>query len=817
MRLVLLAAMAALLAPLAAQNRTRLEVSFPSTTTVYVEARLSELKGFGLTEMGEAISKEIDLPDLGKLVEQSLALKLSDAEVRALASGTRTVAVGVLDITLKGPKFQIVIEHENLKALDASLAKGLKEGIDTLAGAEDYDGTPIYELALSLGETTADDEWGGLRMDSKVRSWLAEQQFYLAIYQQHYLVLASTSGAVKDALDGLAFPDDPAETLLGNKRYLEAIAQYKDPVGLVFVNIQTLITIMERLGGDKGSTLTMIWAEIMRGDPEQARFIGELLQYQQFKSFAGAVFPIDYSGGGGGAVRMDARLTFHNAPGWFEALRTPPAKPLFTDMLPPDALSVSSLSLQDPAAFYNRVRGFFVGRAKEAGQADLVTAMENGEAEAGVEAEFMNRLLSHVQGGLSVAVVAPELPGGAERRRRRDYDPVTAMLIGIKDVRSAERFLFDELLETRLGDSLKEFLNARTRVVVEGGVEINISEDGKNAHAFVPTEGAAGVLVCGQAQAVRRILAARASGDVLAKDKVYQQTQGMIWEQSVSWQFLHLGRVLSLALAAETRPRGGSENVPSQEQPRDDTEDDHNALRRLEALLRDTVLISAARSEETIYEMRVVATGWPTGAGVQEVARQFRDAGRNQEVSADLHEVRNAAATYVAMKGAAPKAVGDLEKAGYLRRHEHAVDPYGNDDSAERLYVLAAQTAKPDIRQGILLAYQEKPGLDGRHVVVLWNDHVLTLEPGQLQDAIARAAEGRAVDDAVYRDELPPLHTRVTSRNRDMAEVPEPVRIVQVKVIDDDGNESEILVPEDRVMAATEEHLDAAEEASKDE
>lgn len=810
MRLILLAALAALLSPLAAQDRVRLEVSFPTTTTVYVEARVSELKGFGLTEMGDSISKEIDLPDLGKLVETSLALKLTDAEVRALASGTRTVAVGLLDITLKGPKFQVVIEHNDLKSLEGALEAGLKQGVDTIAGAEDYDGTPVYELALTLGETEADDDFDFLRLDRRVRNWLAEQQFFLAIYKHRYLVLASTSGAVKDALDGLAFPDDPAETLLGNKRYLEAIAQYKDPVGLVFVNIQTLITIMERLGGDKGSTLAQIWEMAMNGRPEEGRFLGELLQYQQFKSFAGAVFPIDYAAGQGGSLRMDARLTFHNAPGWFEALRTPPAKPLFTDMLPPDTLNVTTLSLKDPAELYNRARGFFVGRATEAGLADLVAGMKEGEANLGVDAEFMNRALGHLQGGAAFAVMPPELQPG-EGRRKRDYNPIMAALFGIKDTAAAERYLFDEFLESKLGDELKGMINSRMRVVMRDDLELKISENGVLAYVFVPTQGAAGVLVIGQTAAVERILKTRAAGNALSADKVFQHTQAKMWDECVSWNFVHLGRVLSLGVAAESRfARFGEERVQEQEQPRDDTADDQNALRRFESLLRDAVIISASRSEETMVEMRIVATGWPTAERVQEVARQFRDAGRNKEISADLREVRQAAVTHLVLKGATPKSVTELEKAGYVRRHEHVVDPYGKDDgAADRLYVLAPQAAKPDIRQGILLAYQEKPGLDGRHVVVLWNDHVLTLEPAELNDAIERAAKGLPVNDPAYREALPPLHTRVRTREIDLAEErPRPVRMVQVKVIDDDGNESELEVPEENAMKATEEHLD---------
>jgi hypothetical protein len=191
---------------------------------------------------------------------------------------------------------------------------------------------------------------------------------------------------------------------------------------------------------------------------------------------------------------------------------------------------------------------------------------------------------------------------------------------------------------------------------------------------------------------------------------------------------------------------------------------------------------------------------------------------RNFEARDDLIRVREAATTSFALRGEPPATVESLVEAGHLVRPEWAIDPFGtdNDKPSTRTYAIAPAPKDVDIRQAILLAHQREPGLDGKHLAILWNRHVVALTPEQLKSALERAAKGEPLDEAMYSVLLKPLHEREPGRPPFAPEVVRAKRMVEVVVIDDDGEEETIEVEPKDAAGQVEKTLDEGAEAKKE-
>jgi hypothetical protein len=189
----------------------------------------------------------------------------------------------------------------------------------------------------------------------------------------------------------------------------------------------------------------------------------------------------------------------------------------------------------------------------------------------------------------------------------------------------------------------------------------------------------------------------------------------------------------------------------------------------------------------------------------------FRDVKRNEQVRDDLLQIRQAAFTRFAIQGTPPTTLEALLEAGYLSDREATMDAFHDEP-----YLLAQTPADVDSRQGVLLAYQGKPGLRGLHLAVLWNSHIVALTPDQLTEAVERAGRGEALDEeryrqamiALFREDLRPVPMDVVTFESDDAEL---------VVIDDDGNEEEIRLDKDGLRQQAEGILDEKEADGKKE
>jgi hypothetical protein len=793
--------------PLFAQDEkpaVDLAVAFPATTMVYVRADTHDyFESLNPKELLAGIEGDFSLPDLGQIARDRLELDLTDSEAGDLAAGIRKFAVGLLDVGLSGPKFAIVIEHKDLSALSRALKDAQKDGASTVPDVQDYYGTLVYEIELPLPPTESRDDFTPDL--NPFSSWATNQAYWVAVFN-NFLVIATSDNAVKDAVDYLSYPEDPMDTLLGNSRYKEAIADFEKPQGLLFVNVQSVINTIERIAGDKGSAAGM-WGMFadMLGTSEEIRFYVNLIQYEQFKSFAAGFWLDEQSL----TVRMDANLVFHNAPGWFEAVRIEPKPMPLTDYIPSDAMFAVTDCVEDVNGLYDRAREFFASRAKAAGHARLVEAWDEWEKQLSGNGVTVKETLSQL--GLGQAMILMPKTGALEYA-----NPVAeAWLFGLKNRKHAEEYFYGKLLNSPQRDAVHELEGALTPITVVNGVEVHHDLEGNWAFAFLDAPEGAGVFAAGELSVIKRVIEARSQGTALSSMAAWRDARELLYDTGSVHLYLNFGAILRSmnVFSARSIMWGFDMGEEVDKFDRDDTEKDDDPIPYLSEFFSKTVIVGSARSDDSSVSFRLAAAGWPDRERMRGMAMHYRDVERNRQVRDDFVRVRNAARTHLAVKGKAATEVKQLVETGQLAREEWAVDPYGANDEGgkQREYVLAPVPADVDIRQAILCAHQREPGLRGNYLAILWNSHVVELTPQGLKQALALAAKGQPLpaEGVWYRDALKPLHTLRDPRTRreEVEEWDAPTE-VEVAVIDDEGNETTIRVEESELQGKTEEHLD---------
>lgn len=804
-----------LAAPLWAQEEKKpidLAVAFPTTTMVYLRADTSDyFDALNPQELFAGLEGDLRLPDLGEIVRDRLELELSDKEIAELTRGVRGSAFGLLDIGVSGPRFQIVIDHQHLGALSRALKQAHATGMVTVPDVEDYEGTPVYELQLPLPASAPRDDFSAEL--NPLSGWLSSESLWVAIFNNRYLVIATSDNAVKDAVDFLAFPDDPFDTLQGNSRYKEAVAGFDKPQAVFFVNVQAVINTMERLAGDKGSSgpLQNILEWTLGVNNQQVQFFFGLLQYEQFKSFA-AGFWIDEKAL---TLRMDANLVFHNAPGWFETVRIEPKPMPLTEFIPADAMLAVTDCVDDVSGMYERVREFFFERARAAGQQALVDGWQDAEKAMQDDRVALDDALAQLGAGQAFVM----LPRGV--KDSKDDVVEVAGILGLKNRKQAEEFFYARLLGSKLGGVFRMMEGEITPVEVVHGVEIHQDDAGNVAYAFMDGEGESGVLVIGMPGAVKRIVAARHAGGNLKSLASWQDARNLLWSQGSTHMYLNFGAMLSLMSDAVRVSRFWYEDPQGDKFDRDDTEQDDDPIPFLSDFFKNTIVLGSARSSEQGVSMRLAAAGWPDRNKLRKMGLHYRDVGRNQQVRDDFVRVQKAAESFLAIKGQPATEIRQLLESGQLEREDWGIDPYGADagDAQPRHYALAPVPADVNIREPILCAYQAQPGLRGNHLAVLWNSHIVELTPDGLKKALELAKAGKPLppDGDWYRDALKPLHSHPDPRRRPAREYWEEEDTgVEVTIIDDEGNEAAAKVEEDKVLTETEAILNARDAAKKD-
>lgn len=803
MRKCLAVMLLALCVPLTAQEdeqHTDLAVAFPSTTLVYGSADVGGyLEALNPSELFAGLDVGTRLPDLGDFLRDRIELTMTDAEFEALQGGVNRAALGLLDIAVAGPRLQLVIEHKDLSALARALKQAHADGVLSMIDMEDYYGVPIYEIEAPRGSRdTEADPFGMASPEQALADWAAVAHVWVAIHGDKHLVIATSQSAVKDAVDYLSYPEDPLDTLLGNSRYKEAMAEFKDPQAQLFINVQSVINTVERLAGDGGSSgplQDIVRAMVGVGNEEVQFYIG-LIQYEQFKSFAAAGW-IDEQAL---TLRIDARFVFHNPPGWLDALRVE-ARPMpFTKLIPADSTFAMTTSIDDAPTLYGTIKEFLKSRAATAGHTDVIDALEEAEEMLQGEDALLGQLLGHMGVGQAFVVLPPHADSGRE--------PPSAAILGLKDRKAAELFLYEKCMDSPIGSLFREAESGLSSVTFLHGVEIHHDPANTFAFAFMDLDGDAGALVMGTYTAVERIIKASFEDGGMAHMGTWNRVHPLMAKVAGPHMYINFGAIMKMVATFTTMIRFW--DVEAKPVDRDDTEKDDDPMPHLADFFGETVIVGSAVSHESSISFRVIAGGWPDRERIRTLAIHFRDVERNRQIRDDYARVMDASHAHFAIKGAPATAVSALLEAGLLDQEEWAVDPFGVEDDTPRHYAVAPVPADVDIRQAILLAYQAKPGLRGNHLAVLWNGHVVELTPAALANALVLAAEGKPLppEGDWYKDALRPLYETTDPRTR-----PEPEWWdeggVEVRVIDDQGNEILHEVDEDKdTMQEVEKILD---------
>lgn len=756
---------------LAAQDKqVELPVAYPSTTIAYMEGDLGRFTPI-LTELMRALGSEARVPDFGKEISERLDIEMTDAEVRKLVSGIQRASWGLLDIGIGRPrlKMQIVLRHEDPSLLAKALARAKETGAESIVDAQEYEGVSIYEVELPAREVEVDPEgWG---RTNPMDDFLAFDSLFIAVQGKH--VIASTGlNYVKDTLDFLSFPDDATDTLSGNKRYKDALAEFEKPDMLVFVNTTALINTIERVSGDKGnSPLNDFFGGLIR-------FSGELLEYKQLKSIAAGVWIDDKTN----TLKADARVQFHNEPAWYSAIKLKPVPQPLAEFVPVDTVSGTTYGIEKPRELYTKVMELLRSRAKESGQQEVLRELDRFEEMAsaqGVKVEEILDQLAHAQALLI-------LPASGDASRGRYRGPSIVGLFRLRDVKEAETFLYEKLLRTKLGEELRK---SDVDITMIDDVEIHHPHAGRDrdplAYAFVKD-----VFIVGSLDGIKRVVEARKQGTTLDSMPAYKQARGMIWEKCGSTSYLNVGAYIEL-MSGNFRRYSDFEDRRADVV--DATQEDANSAPYLARFFRGTVLVWGTQARENELAMRLSVAGFPSTEQFKEMAAHFRDVARNKQVRNDFVQILDGATTHFALKGKAAKSVDEIKAGGFLPKSKQFIDPF-SDEGEQRAYAFAEVPENLDIRQAILLAHQQKPGLDGKHLAVLWNGHIVKLTPQELSRAADRAKKGQPLDRYARIEPL------VAARPRGV-KVPK-VETMDVEVIDDDGTERSVEAAEGDALDA---------------
>lgn len=808
--LTVLCAVALLATTLYAQDKAvDIAVAYPSTTMVYGSMDNSRLtKDLELDELIKSLGSETGMPGLDDLLVDRLELQLTPAEIKKLISDLKRSSFGLLDVGVTGPKLLGVFEVADLAAVSRALRQARQQDRATIPAVKDHYGTDIYAVEFPM-PAEAIQPGRGMRMNP-FGGWVQDQEFWISVFQGRWLVVSNSFTAVTDALDFLSFPDDTVDTLISSARYREAIKEYSKPDALLYVSIESVINAVERLGGDQGRG--MMWWQMlgwwfpMDIDDGAAGFMVRLLQYEQFKSASAAMWLDEAKA----TMRIDVGFAFHNAPGWFDALRIEPQKRPFADMIPSDTTLALTECVKDPMALYREVQEFFVTRARTAGQDELAEAWERWEQGLTAEGANLEEMLGHLAGEQALIL----LPKQEESDTPFDLQPATyAAMFSVKDCAAAEKYLFENLLPSPLGEFLRPAEGGLTPVEIHNGIEIHYASVGNVAFALVPKQDGSGVLMFGESEAIKRIVDAHTAGKNVATLTSWKAAQAMLPEKSSMGMYLNagalikaVGNIFSLFNNAWWWDQEGNDGFD-----RDDTDKDQDQIPYVSEFFGNTVIAGGAQSEQAGVMLRLVAAGWPARAQMQEMVSHFRDVKRNREVRDDLLKVREGVLAHLAIKGSLPKDMPALVTNGYVRDTEVTQDPFSGDMKLE--YKLAEVPETVDSRQAILLAYQPAPGLRGNHLCVLYNQHIVELTPENLTKAIARAKAGESLEEALYAEKLQPLHNQNLRVPRFVEEDWD--NQLEVVVIDDQGEEEVLEVEEDAARETTERVLDEKEAAKK--
>ena len=212
-RLLPLMLLVACAGTLCAQEKpTELAVGYPSTTIAYVEGNVDTLmKTLTDPSLLKGLGVEMEMPDLGKLVTESLDIELSDAEVRELIGGIQRASWGLLDIGVGRPrlKMQIVLRHKDPALLSRALARAQQQGADTIVSVQEYEGVKIYEIELPAREVQVDPEaWGA---SNPMDDFYAFDTLFVAVQGGRHIIAATGLNYIKDSIDflfGLTFAGD---------------------------------------------------------------------------------------------------------------------------------------------------------------------------------------------------------------------------------------------------------------------------------------------------------------------------------------------------------------------------------------------------------------------------------------------------------------------------------------------------------------------------------------------------------------------------------------------------------------------------------
>ncbi len=808
-----------LFAPLlSAQEQKPLDIAlaYPATTMVYGVMDHSKFSyDMGFDELLRALDTSSDVPPIDKLITERLKIELTPEELASLTGKIRRSSIGLLDMTVTGPKLQLVIDHPNLAFVTRALDKAIADGKATVPEMREHYGTNIYTLYVPPTIRDVQPDMGFDR--DPVQTWLQNQDFWVSVYENRFLILSNSYTAVTDSLDFLSFPDDPTETLIASSRYREAVNEHKDPHALLYVSIESIITAAERIAGDKGNNPFMgampFWWWAFGVTPDIG-FMGRLMQYEQFKSFAAAAWLDEQRS----ILKIDMGLTFHNAPGWYEALRIEPRERAFTDLIPAEATVAVTDCVSDSAALYKRFKDFVIGRATTAGEDEVVKKWEEWEARLKREGVGLEDLFAHL-GPEQGAVVLPR-----ESDQAIWFYPAAtwSLMYAVKDFEAVENFLHDKLLASSLGEPLRKSASSLASVEVYRGVEIHraISQD-EVAFALMRRKEGAGVLAVGLPDAIKRIIDARDGQGRASMLPAWASAEAVMPETSSIGVYMNSGSLLDIAghiVGFSSGTWWMEQEDADKDFNRDDTEKDQNRVPYLADFFRRTPIVGAMQSSEKSVRMRFALAGWPSREEMQGMAKHFRAVRLNVEVRDDLLRVREGAFAHFAIQGKPPTELSKLVELGYVRGQEVVQDPFGEEQA--RPYLLAPVPEDVDSRQAILLAYQGQPGIRGNHLAVLWNTHIVELTPDQLTEALARAAKGEALADNRYSVPAAALFNEdLDVREYIDIEFEEPGQR-EVVIIDEEGNESTIEAEPGNEREATERALDMQkqqEEGTKEE
>ncbi len=437
---------------------------------------LNNLEAAGMVGLG--------FSDLAWYFEE-LGFGIPSEDLAEIYKGVKRLAGGIIDITVDGPTWLAILEHESPEVFMGLLEQAAETGKVLFEESGEYEGTELYSLRYGLSLFSNFLPFSRSRNEEDF-----SQPLSLALWQDRYLIVASQDSDLRDALDFLEYPEEDEFSLVSSSNFRQARKETESSPFFFYWNIATTITIIERITDTRS-----------RGMDEEVKSFLAFLEHKQFRSLT---FRTDYDSEQGKAVGA-FQVFFYNEPSWYK-LFAPSQENMERNLAtfcPTDPFLFFHGHYDEPQEFLRTLHAIVKEKSEALAQPELLedfeASMKRSQEELGFPLEDLLALIDNEQGLFFLPPI--DKFGNTQN--------TFAFLLELKDAEQGEAFLYNKIASLKGARPLFHHTSNREYLELSNGERIGYyvfdpSAEGSWAYCILDS-----VLIFGTQKALRLAIKAR--------------------------------------------------------------------------------------------------------------------------------------------------------------------------------------------------------------------------------------------------------------------------------------------------------------------